>query len=131
MRLGGARQCPSLTEQQKCVYTGREMETNAVRCGSCGSCDIRRAKLRFADAIFLVRKQYPIRCRYCRVRGSCRISEALLLEPFYHYGELGPKPQPLWSRALGLRLRQSDRPLLPASYKRLLSLPEDVREERP
>ena len=75
------------------------MET-VPSCPACGSCDIRRAKLRVPDVFSLLRRCYPVRCRTCRTRSYSDLHSAMRLDPFYHYRGLGDAPETFWSRLL-------------------------------
>lgn len=56
------------------------MNSHAVSCSQCDSPKIRRATLRLADVMHLIRFKYPIRCRACRERRYIEIWKALRLE---------------------------------------------------
>jgi hypothetical protein len=39
-----------------------------MKCFHCGQMDFRISRLRKADALFLLRGQFPVRCRTCHAR---------------------------------------------------------------
>jgi hypothetical protein len=51
----------------------------SLSCPECGSNNLRRAHLRFSDAIRVLALQYPVRCRVCRMRWLISVQEALQL----------------------------------------------------
>jgi hypothetical protein len=51
----------------------------SLHCHECGSSSLRRANLRFFDAMRLLALQYPVRCRECKCRWYVAYKDARLL----------------------------------------------------